>query len=114
MKTAFYSKSERDELGGSNSATVVSAHGGRTDNVRSRTELPATEHDIARSKLEHVLHDALQPIEFLSKSPSSIIGATEMRVASVAALLGILESPMAHDQVFEPMVHTYCTRSGVV
>jgi hypothetical protein len=56
MKTAFYTKSKPDKLADRNSATLASAHGRRTDDLRSRTEFPTTEHDITRPKHEHVLH----------------------------------------------------------
>lgn len=42
------------------------------------------------------------------------MGAQDNLAAAVAALLGILSSPMARHQVFGTMLHTYCTRIGAV
>ena len=44
----------------------------------------------------------------------SIIGAIDNLAAAVAALLGILGSPMVRDPVFRAMVHTYCTGISAV
>ena len=42
------------------------------------------------------------------------MGATDNRAAAVAALVGILRSPMVRDPALASILHTYCTGNGAV